>query len=131
MISSKGRYALRMMTDLAQQNTDTSIPLKDIAERQHISRKYLEAIAKELVNASLLKAASGKRGGYRLTRNPDEYSVGEILGVTENSLAIVACLDNGADSCPLRDDCDTLPMWSELNEIIHNYLYSKKLSDII
>ena len=131
MISSKGRYALRVMIDLARRNSDGYVPLKDIAERQKISKKYLEIIAKELVNAKLLKGVSGKGGGYRLSRKPEEYSVGEILDVTENSMAVVACLENGAEKCPRATECDTLPMWSELNQLIHNFLFGKKLSDLL
>ena len=131
MISSKGRYALRVMIDLARRNSDGYVPLKDIAERQKISKKYLEIIAKELVNAKLLKGVSGKGGGYRLSRKPEEYSVGEILDVTENSMAVVACLENGAEECPRAAECDTLPMWSELNQLIHNFLLGKKLSDLL
>ncbi len=131
MISTKGRYALRVMIDLAQQNSDGYIPLKEIAEREHISKKYLEIIVKELVGAKLLTGVSGKGGGYRLSRKPDEYSVGEILEVTEGTLAIVACLVKGADECPRAKSCDTLPMWSELDKIIHDYFYSKKLSELL
>ena len=131
MISTKGRYALRVMIDLARQNSEGYIPLKEIAERQKISRKYLEIIVKELVSAKLLKGLSGKGGGYRLSRQPEEYTVGEILEVTEGTLSIVACLVNGAEACPRAEDCDTLPMWSELNQIIHDYFYSKKLVDLL
>jgi len=131
MISTKGRYALRVMIDLAQQNSDGYIPLKEIAEREHISKKYLEIIVKELVGAKLLTGVSGKGGGYRLSRKPDEYSVGEILEVTEGTLAVVACLVKGAEECPRAKSCDTLPMWSELDKIIHDYFYSKKLSELL
>ena len=131
MISTKGRYALRVMIDLAQQNSDGYIPLKEIAEREHISKKYLEIIVKELVGAKLLTGVSGKGGGYRLSRKPDEYSVGEILEVTEGTLAVVACLVKGAEECPRAKSCDTLPMWSELDRIIHDYFYSKKLSELL
>ena len=131
MISSKGRYALRVMIDLARQESDGYVPLKEIAERQGISKKYLEIIAKELVNAKLLKGVSGKGGGYKLSRKPEEYSVGEILDVTETSMAVVACLESGAEVCPRAAECDTLPMWSELNQLIHNYLHSKKLSELL
>ena len=119
------------MIDLARQNSDGYVPLKDIAERQKISKKYLEIIAKELVNAKLLKGVSGKGGGYQLSRKPEEYPVGEILDVTENSMAVVACLENGAEECPRAAECDTLPMWAELNKLIHDFLYSKKLSDLV
>lgn len=131
MISTKGRYALRVMIDLAKQNSDNYVPLKNIAERQNISKKYLEIIVKELVNSSLLKGVSGKGGGYKLSRNPEEYSVGEILEVTEGSLAVVACLSEGAEECPRAELCETLPMWSEYNKMVHDYFYSKKLSDLL
>lgn len=131
MISSKGRYALRVMIDLARQSNEGYVPLKDIAERQNISKKYLEIIAKELVGAKLLKGVSGKGGGYRLNREPEDYSVGEILDVMENSMAVVSCLENGAEECPRASECDTLPMWTELNQLIHDFLYSKKLSDLV
>ena len=131
MISTKGRYALRVMIDLAKQNSDNYIPLKEIAERQGISKKYLEIIVKELVGAKLLIGVSGKGGGYKLSRKPEEYSVGEILEVTEGSLAIVACLSENAEACPRADICETLPMWSEYNKMIHDFFYSKKLSDLI
>jgi Rrf2 family protein len=131
MISSKGRYALRVMIDLARQNSESYVPLKDIAERQGISKKYLEIIAKELVNAKLLKGVSGKGGGYKLSRKPEDYPVGEILDVTENSMAVVSCLENGAEACPRASECDTLPMWSELNQMIHDFFYSKKLTDLV
>jgi len=131
VISTKGRYALRVMIDIARQNSEGYIPLKDIAERQGISKKYLEIITKELVKSKLLIGMSGKGGGYKLSRKPEEYNVGEILDVTESSLAVVACLENGAEVCPRAADCDTLPMWSELNDLIQNYLHSKKLSDLM
>ena len=131
MISTKGRYALRIMIDLAQHGEGGNVALKDIAERQQISKKYLEIIAKELVNAKLLKGVSGKGGGYQLSRKPEEYPVGEILDVMENSMAVVACLENGAEECPRAAECDTLPMWAELNKLIHDFLYSKKLSDLV
>lgn len=131
MISTKGRYALRVMIDLAHRNSENYVPLKDIAEKQGISKKYLEIIVKELVKAKLLKGMSGKGGGYKLSRKPEEYSVGEILNVTESSLAVVSCLENGAEICPRASGCDTLPMWTELNDMIQNYLNSKKLSDLL
>ena len=131
MISTKGRYALRVMIDLAAQNSAGYVPLKEIAERENISKKYLEIIVRELVSAKLLMGVSGKGGGYRLARRPEEYSVGEILDVTESSMAVVACLDKDAEACPRADTCDTLPMWSELNQLIHDFLYSNKLSDLV
>ena len=131
MISTKGRYALRVMIHLARENSDNCIPLRDIAEKEQISKKYLEIIVKELVSAKLLTGISGKGGGYKLSRAPEDYSVGEILEVTEGTLSIVACLVNGAEACSRADGCDTLPMWSELNQIIHDFFYSKKLSELL
>lgn len=131
MVSTKGRYALRVMIDLAKQKTDGYVPLKDIAERQDISKKYLEIIVKELVNSKLLIGVSGKGGGYRLAKKPDEYSVGEILDVTENSLAVVACLADENYDCPRKDKCETLPMWKEYNDMVYNFFYNKKLSDLL
>ena len=131
MISTKGRYALRVMIDLAQQHKDGYVPLKEIAERQGISKKYLEIIVRELVGAGLLNGASGKGGGYVLSRKPDQYSIGEILEVTEGTLAVVACLSDKAEECPRAAACETLPMWEEYNQMVHDYFYSKKLSDLI
>ena len=131
MISTKGRYALRVMIELARRENEGYIPLRDIAEKENISKKYLEIIVKELVNARLLTGVSGKGGGYRLSRSPEDYSVGEILEVTEGTLSIVACLVHGAEACPRASDCDTLPMWSELNTIIHDFFYSQKLSNLL
>lgn len=131
MISTKGRYALRVMIDLAKQHKEGYIPLKEIAERQGISKKYLEIIVKELVSAHLLQGASGKGGGYILSRKPEEYTVGEILEVTEGTLAVVACLSEQAEHCPRADICETLPMWAEYNQMVHDYFYSKKLTDLL
>lgn len=130
MISTKGRYALRVMIDLAQHPQQTYVPLKEIAERQQISKKYLEIIVKELVEAHLVVGASGKGGGYKLSREASTYSVGEILESTEGTLAMVACLADSAEACPRASQCVTLPMWKELDDIIHNYFYSKKLIDL-
>ena len=131
MISTKGRYALRVMIDLAKNDSDSYLPLKEIAERQGISKKYLEIIVKELVNAKLVKGVSGKGGGYKLSRKPEEYTVAEILEVTEGTLAVVACLSENAEICPRAEKCDTLPMWSEYNKMVHDYFNSKKLSDLV
>ncbi len=131
MISTKGRYALRIMIDLASQESDAFIPLKDIAERQQISKKYLEIIIKDLVEGGLLISLSGKGGGYKLKRKPEEYSVGEIIELTEGSLAPVACLSEKAEDCPRASACVTLPLWKEYAELVHNFFYSKKLSDLV
>ena len=131
MITTKGRYALRVMLDLAQRHGEDAVPLKEIAERQDISKKYLEAIVRELVRAGLIRGASGKGGGYVLCRAPGEYSVGEILAAAEGSLAVVSCLSAGAEPCSRAAQCETLPLWNELDRLIHSYLESKKLSDLL
>ncbi|MBQ6165325.1 MAG: Rrf2 family transcriptional regulator [Clostridia bacterium] len=130
MISTKGRYALRVMLDLAQQDEGIYVPLKDIAERQQISKKYLEIIVKDLVKAKLVKASSGKGGGYMLSRGAGEYSVGEILEATEGSLASVACLAGDEQTCPRAESCPTLPMWIEFDKMARDFFYSKKLTDL-
>ena len=131
MISTRGRYALRVMLDLAEQHTDGFVPLKDIAARQNISKKYLEIIVKDMVNGGLLTGASGKGGGYKLNRKPDEYSVGEILEMMEGSLSPVACLCNDAFACDRKDICETLPMWTDFDNMVHDFFYQKKLTDLI
>ena len=130
MISTRGRYALRVMIDLAKQPQDHYIPLKDIAERQGISKKYLEIIVRDLVNGKLVTGISGKGGGYRLSRKPEDIPVGEVIELTEGKIGSVACLENGAEPCPRADMCETLPMWKEYNQLIHNFFYSKRLSDL-
>jgi len=131
MISTRGRYAIRVMIDLAEHESGSFIPLKDIAARQEISKKYLEIIVKDMVAGGLLVGASGKGGGYKLCRKPEEYSVGEIIELMEGSLATVACLSPDAAACPRASSCPTLPMWSEFDEMVHDYFYSKKLTDLI
>ena len=130
-ISTKGRYALRMMLDLAMNQKDGYVSLKEIAERQQISKKYLETIVKDLVKAGLLNGVSGKGGGYSLCRKPEDYTVGEILELMEGTLAPVACLAEDAEVCPRADECLTLPMWKEYYQMIHEFFYSKKLSDLL
>ena len=131
MITTKGRYALRVMIDLAQHEGEGNIPLKDIAERQDISKKYLEIIVKDLVKGGMLNGVSGKGGGYSLSRKAEEYTVGEIIELMEGTLAPVACLVDGVESCPRSDNCLTLPMWKEYYEMIHQFFYGKKLSDLL
>ncbi|MBR5358289.1 MAG: Rrf2 family transcriptional regulator [Clostridiales bacterium] len=131
MISTKGRYALRVMIDLAQNDNGNYIPLKDIAERQEISKKYLEIIVKKMVEGGLIKGSSGKGGGYKLVRKPSRYSVGEILTLMEGTVSSVACLADKNYDCPRKKKCETLPMWKEFDAIVHNYLYGKKLSDLL
>ncbi len=130
MISTRGRYALRVMIDLAEHENEGYIPLKDIAARQNISKKYLEIIVKDMVAGKLLTGVSGKGGGYKLVRKSDEYPVGEILELMEGTLATVACLAKDAEACPQAATCKTLPMWTEFDHLVHDYFYGKKLSDI-
>lgn len=132
MVSTKGRYALRVMLDLAQQDQDAYISLKSISERQKISMKYLEAIVAMLNKAGLLKSLRGKDGGYRLARLPQEYPVGEILKLTEGTLAPVACLETGCNAdCELSASCLTRPMWQRLDGIIDEYLSGVTLADLL
>ena len=131
LISTKGRYALRVMIDLAEHQSEDFIPLKVIAERQEISEKYLERIIKLLVKAKLLNGLRGKGGGYQLTRAPEQYTVGSILRLTEESLAPVACLEDGAASCPRMASCRTLPLWQGLNKVINDYLDNVTLADLV
>ena len=131
MISTRGRYALRVMIDIAENSSGGYIPLKEIAERQDLSKKYLENIVKDLVVGGLLTGASGKGGGYRLRRRPEEYTVGEILDLMEGTLCSVACLAGKENDCPRRSVCRTLPMWTEYDRMAHEYFYSKRLSDLM
>lgn len=131
MISTKGRYAIRMMIDLAEQNSEKPVPLLEIANRQDISKKYLEAIAKTLVAGKLLKATSGKGGGYSLLRKPEEYDLYEILNLTEESMASVSCLAAGADPCPRENACKTISIWRGYDQVVEEYLSGIKLSDFL
>ena len=131
MISTRGRYAVRVMIDLAQNEGKGSIPLKDIAARQDISKKYLESIVKDLVSGKLISGISGKGGGYRLCRPAEEYTIGEILDLTEGTLATVACLADDAAECPRASECRTLPMWAEYDKLTHDFFSNKKLIDLL
>lgn len=131
MISTRGRYALRVMLDLAQQSTDRYIPLKEIANRQDISGKYLEIIIKVLVQNQLLTGLRGKGGGYRLTKKPDEYTLGEILRLTEGSLAPVACVEESYTKCTRLECCLTRPVWQKLDMMINEYLDGITLKDLL
>ena len=130
-ISTKGRYALRMMLDLAEHQSDGYVALKDIAHRQHISKKYLEQIVPILNRSEILKTNRGFQGGYRLAKSPDKYTVGEILRMTEGSLAPVACLDHEPVECERSNECATLPIWQGLYRVITEYVDSITLQDII
>ena len=131
MISTRGRYALRMMLDLAQNQGDGYVALRDIAARQEISKKYLEQIIPLLNRAGLLQTTRGVQGGYRLTRRPEEYTVLDILEVTETGLAAVACLEKDAAKCPRSADYMTLPVWQGLDKIIRDYLGGITLQDVL
>ena len=130
-ISTKGRYALRMMLDLAMHSADGFVALKDIADRQDISKKYLEQIVPLLNKADLLRTNRGYQGGYALAKSPDKYTVGEILRVTEGNLCQVSCLQYPVNECPRASECLTLPVWEGLYKAINDYLDSVTLLDII
>ena len=131
LISTKGRYALRVMVDLAEHREEGYIPLKVVAQRQDISEKYLEAIIKLLVRAGLLSGLRGKGGGYKLTKDPAQYTVGDILRLTEDSLAPVACLGPGAAPCVKAAECRTRSLWQGLDKVIRNYLDSVTVADLM
>ena len=130
IVSTKGRYALRVMIDLAERRTDRYTPLKEIAARQGISEKYLENILKTLVQHGLLQGLRGKGGGYRLTRPAGQYRISDILLLTEGSLAPVACLEPGAAACARAADCRTYGLWRGLDEAIRSYLDRVTLADL-
>lgn len=130
-ISTKGRYALRMLLDLAEHQNEGFIALKDIAARQNISKKYLEQIIPILNKSDILAANRGYQGGYKLAKKPEKYTVGEILRLTEGSIAPVACLDRSPIECDRSEDCLTLPIWKGLYKVITEYLDSITLQDII
>ena len=130
MISTRGRYALRVMLDLAKDESGTYVPLDDIARREGMSEKYLESIIVVLSRAGLVKSLRGKGGGYMLTRQPHEYPIGEILRLTEKTLAPVTCLESGA-ACPEADACPTFPLWQGLDKVIDDYLMAHSLADLL
>lgn len=129
-ISTKGRYAVRIMLDLALNNTGECIKVKDIAARQGISEKYLEQIIAALSLAGYVKSTRGAQGGYRLAKSPEDYTVGMVLRVTEGSLAPVACLEEGADACERCDTCETLEVWKKLEEAINAVVDGVTIGDL-
>ena len=131
LVSTKGRYALRVMVELACHSREEYVPLRTIARQQGISEKYLESILTVLSKAGVIDGLRGKGGGYRLNREPKDYSVGEILRLAEGTLAPVSCLDCKPNKCERAASCRTLPMWEKLNTLISNYLYSVSLADLI
>ena len=130
-ISTRGRYALRVMIDLAETGDDNFIPLKNIAARQKISQKYLESITADLTKAGLLDAQHGKGGGYKLRRAPDKITVLEVLLTTEGDLAPISCLENPSEHCALSAKCRTLPMWEKLYELIRDYFNGITLANLM
>ncbi|MEE0868002.1 MAG: Rrf2 family transcriptional regulator [Clostridia bacterium] len=130
-ISTKGRYALRMLIDLAEHGNDGFIALKDIAKRQGISKKYLEQIVPILNRSDILQTNRGFQGGYKLAQSPEKYTVGKILRLTEGSLSPVPCLDQQPNQCERSGECITLPIWQGLNKVINDYLDGITLQDIL
>ncbi len=130
-LSTKGRYALRMLLDLAEHQGDGYVALKDIAKRQEVSKKYLEQIVPVFNKSDVLRTSRGFQGGYRLAKSPDKYTVGEILRLTEGSLAPVACLEHEPLECERSAECATLPVWQGLYQVINEYLDGITLQDIL
>ena len=130
-ISTKGRYALQMLLDLAEHKNDKFIALKEIAERQNISKQYLEQIITIINNSKILRANRGKQGGYMLAKEPSEITVGYILRITEGNLSSTACLEGDVNRCEMKGNCKTLFIWQELNKVIADYLDSVTLQDIL
>lgn len=131
MISTRGRYALRVLLDLADHYSDGYIPMKDVAKRQELPLKYIEKIMPVLTKNELVEGVHGKGGGYRLTKQPEDYRIGEILRLTEGDLAPVACLECGAKPCEKAGQCRTLPMWSEFYKLVNNYFDGISLADLM
>ena len=131
MISTRGRYALRVMIDLAEKKTDEFIPLKELAEDQQLSEKYLESIVKALVQNGLLEGVRGKGGGYRMKKKPEECTIGSVLRLTEVGLAPVACLEEETMTCPRADQCRTLPMWKKLHGMLTDFFDGLTIADLM
>ena len=131
IITTRGRYALRVMADLAEHRSEGYVAMREIAERQEISLKYLEKILPDLVRAGFIEGVHGKGGGYRLTKSPALYRTGDIIRAAEGELAAVACLSDNASPCPRSENCRTLPLWKGLDQTVSDYLDSVRLSDLI
>ena len=131
MISTRGRYALRVMIDLAEHGGGDFVPMKEVAARQEISLKYIERIMPRLTKENLVEGQHGKGGGYRLCRPPEDYSVGEILRITEGELAPVACLERGAKPCPRAAECRTLPMWKKYYAMTNEFFDGISIADLM
>ena len=131
LISTKGRYALRVLIDMAEHQAEGYVPLKEIAQRQEISEKYMETIVKILVNNGILVGLRGKGGGYRLSKSPDQFTVDNILRLTEGSLSPVACLEKGAAPCAKTFTCRTFELWRGLDKVISEYLENYTIADLM
>ena len=131
IVSTRGRYALRVMIDLAEQNEEGYVPLRGIVERQDLSLKYLEAIMTSLVKAGLVKGVHGKGGGYRLVRSPEEYTIADILSVTEKSIIPASCAECIGESCERKAECRTYVFWEKLNSTVSECLNSTTIADLM
>ena len=131
IVSTRGRYALRVLVEMAEHSSDERIPLKEISEKQGISQKYMESIMTLLSKNGFVDAIHGKGGGYMLNRKPEEYRIGDILRLTEGTLAPVACLEKNAELCPKQNVCRTVGMWRKLDELIESYLDSVTIADLM
>ena len=131
IVSTKGRYALRVMVSFAQRGGEEYIPLKEIAEAEGISQKYLESIMTTLSKAGFVDAVHGKGGGYRLNRKPEEYTVGSILKLTEGGLTTVSCTSQGAAACSRAECCNALPMWEKLDKMINDFFDGITIADLL
>lgn len=131
IVSTKGRYALRVMVSFAQRGGDEYVPLKEIAGEEEISQKYLESIMATLSKAGFVDAVHGKGGGYRLSRKPEEYTIGSILKLTEGSLAAVSCTSQGASACSRTECCQAKPMWDRLEKLIDDFFEGITLADLL
>lgn len=131
IVSTRGRYALRVLIDMAEHSEAERIPLKEIAERQRISQKYIESIMTLLSKNGFVDGVHGKGGGYKLNKSPEEYKVGDLLRLTEGTLAPVACLETAENTCEHKDSCRTLPLWSKLDELVEGYLDTVSVADLM
>lgn len=131
IVSTRGRYALRVLIDMAEHSQDERIPLKEIAERQQISQKYIESIMTMLSKNNFVDGVHGKGGGYKLVKKPEEYKIGDLLRLTEGTLAPVACLETDENNCQRKNECRTLSMWTKLDDLIETYLDSISIADLI
>ena len=130
-VSTKGGYAVRVMLDLAMHNTGEYIPLKEISARQNITVKYLEQIIGMLNRAGMLNSLRGNNGGYRLAKAPEEYTIGDVLRITEGNVSLAPCIEEGSEDCERRSDCAALSFWSGLDKVINDYIDSYTLADLM